>query len=290
MHWSRFFFARLSKALCLAALVGCRFVATPPLAMIDGVDDAAAVGADAPTSAKAAPRTIPIEITFVRHLDDDPQLTHELWRLADEQFLPVEVRRRLNANGLRAGIVAAGLPPALAARFTAAGIDPAGEPRLDHALVEAPPVVLRTLRLLPGRENEIVAAAGVPEMILLERIDEGVRGSTYRDASAILALRAWPAADGRVRVQVSPFIKHGPHERTWVGDEGAFRLEMGQRREIFDALRFEAEVPHESLLLIGSSGAPSSCVGDAFLRGQGGVRLLAVRPLARTTDPLFAAE
>lgn len=290
MRSSRFFFARLSTALCLAALAGCRFVAAPPLAMIDGIDDAAAVGADSFAATKRPPRTIPIEIAFVRHREDDPQLTAELWGLADEQVLPVEVRRRLNANGLRAGIVAAALPPALAARFTAAATDAAGEPRLDPGLVEPPAVVLRTLRLLPGRENEILAAAGVPEMILLERHAEGVRGGTYRDASAIFSVRAWPAADGRVRLEVSPVIKHGPQERSWVGEEGAFRLEMGQRRETFDGLRFETELPHESVLLIGCSGAASSSVGDGFLRGQEGVRLLAMKPLARTTDPRFAAE
>ena len=103
MQLSRFFFARLAEALCLTALVGCRFVAAPPVALIDGIDTPAAIGANSSATTKAAPRTIPIEITFVRHLDDDPQLTDELWRLADEQLLPVEVRRRLNANGLGLG-------------------------------------------------------------------------------------------------------------------------------------------------------------------------------------------
>jgi hypothetical protein len=289
MRSSRSCLTRLSSTLCIAALAGCRFVAVPPVAMLDGVDDHA-LPSGSTAAAKPAPRTIPIDMVFVRHQEQDPQLTDELWQLADEQILPDDVRRRLNANGLRAGIVAASLPPALAARFTAAGSGSPGESRLDSALIEAPAVVQRTLRLLPGRDNEIVAAAGVAEMILLERNDDGVEGDTYRDASAIFALRAWPAADGRVRMQVSPLIKHGPHERSWVGDEGAFRLETGQRRRTLDALRFEVEASSESLLLIGCSGTPSASAGDTFLRGHGGVRLLALRPLARTADPLFSTD
>lgn len=293
MHRLRYLCARMATAICLVALpacFGCRFLAAPPVAILDADAAAPAGPTDAPTAAKPAPRTIPVELVFVRHLENDPQLTADLWQLADEQLLPVDVRRRLNANGLRAGVVAARLPAALAARFTAAGTDAAGDAAFDSALIEAPAVVRRTLRLLPGRENEIVTASGLAEVVLLERDDESVRGGTYRDASAILSLRAWPAADGRVRMQVSPLIKHGPHERTWVGDDGAFRLETGQRRQPLDGLRFEAEVSSEALLLIGCAGAPSSSAGDTFLRGEGGVRLVALRPVARTTDPLFAAE
>lgn len=289
MHRSRYSCPRLATAMvvvALAACAGCRFLAMPPVAVLDAAADVPA----APSAAKPAPRTIPVELVFVRHLEGDAELTDDLWKLADEQLLPADVRRRLNANGLRVGIVTARLPPALAQRFTAATADPADEALPETAMIEAPAVVRRTLRLLPGRENEIVAAGGLAEIVLLERDDERVRGATYRDASAIFSLRTWPAADGRVRMQVSPLIKHGPHERTWVGDDGAFRLETGQRRELLDGLRFEMDVASEAWLLVGCAGAPASSVGDTFLRGQGGVRLVALRPLARGTDPVFATD
>lgn len=293
MDRSRFLFAPLAAAVgvtALAAGVGCRFLATPTATIIDGGSDPQATVPPAPSAPKPAPLTIPVELVFVRFLENDPQLTDELWQLADEQLLPVDVRRRLNANGLRIGVVSARLPPALAARFTAVGSESATNPGLESSFAESPGVVRRTLRLLPGRENEIVSASGLNEVVLLERADDGVRGGTYRDASAVFALRAWPAADGRVRMQIGPLVKHGPHERTWVGDDGAFRLETGQRRQNLEGLRFEVEVSNESVLLIGCAGAPASSVGDTFLRGHGGVRLVALRPLARTADPLFAAE
>lgn len=277
-------------ALALTTGAGCRFLALPPTSMLGAGDADPALPASASAAAKPAPRTIPLEMVFVRHLENDRQLTDDLWDLADEQALPADVRRRLNANGLRAGVVTTRLPPELAARFTTARADPSGDPGLDPSLSETPAVVRRTLRLLPGRENEVLAASGLAQLILLERDDTDVRGGTYHDASAIFALRAWPAADGRVRLQVAPVIKHGPTERSWVGDEGVFRLETGQRRLTLDGLRLEMELPAESMLVIGCSGEAASSVGDAFCRGQGGVRLLALQPVGRTADPLFTAE
>lgn len=277
-------------ALAVGGGAGCRFLAMPPTAIVAANDADAVRSASGSATTKPALRTIPLELTFVRHREDDPQLTEELWTLADEQVLPAEMRRRLNANGLRAGVVTTRLPPPLAARFTSAAADSTNEPGPDQSFAEVPAVVHRTLRLLPGRENEVLAASGLRDLILLERDDAEIRGGTYHDASAIFALRAWPAADGRVRMEVSPVIKHGPTERTWVGDDGVFRLENGQRRLVLDSLRIEVELPAESMLVIGCSGEAATSAGDAFCRGQAGVRMLVLRPLGRMPDPLFAAE
>lgn len=243
-----------------------------------------------PAATKPQPRTIPVELVFVRFGDRDEQMTTDLWNLADEQAIDGDVRRRLHANGLRAGVVSAVLPPDLAARFTAA-VDPTIDSVAQQSMVEVPLVVRRTLRLLPGRENEVLAATGLDNLILMESRDDAVEGATYHDASAVFTVRAWPAANGRVRMQVCPIIKHGPTERSWVGDEGVFRLEAGQKRHVLDHLRFEAMLAPESMLLVTTAGDAASSVGDAFCRdraaGSGGMRLVALRPLARATDPMM---
>ena len=49
------------------------------------------------------------------------------------------------------------------------------------------------------------------------------------------------------------------------------------------------------MLLIGCAGEPSTTVGDGLLRDHGGggdrgtMRLLVIRPLARSVDPVFAS-
>lgn len=242
---------------------------------------------------KAEPRTIPFEVVFIRYDERDPQMTADLWNLADEQAIDDDARRQLCANGLRAGIVSAILPPELQSRFTAATVDPTVETTSQQSMIEAPAVVRRIMRLLPGRENELLAAGSLDELILMECFGRDVQGSTYHDASAVFTLRAWPAENGLIRVRLCPVIKHGPMERKWVADEGVFRLEPGQKKHVLERLRFEATLSTDSMLLVTCAGEPASNVGDAFCRDRagesGGVRLVALRPLTRATDPIFAA-
>jgi len=281
--------------LCACWLPGCRFtLLSSSLWEHDDLPTATMAGERrASGAARPAPKTIPIEVVFVRTEEHDAQLRKDLWQLVDEQALDDGLRRRLAANGLRVGIVTGSLPPLMTARFepqTAA----AAEDDLPAAPAARPAVVRRQLRLLPGRDNEIVAATGLTELVLLEHDGEAVHGGTYRDASMHFTLRSWPAADGRVRLELTPTIKHGPLERSWVGEEGVFRMETGQREHPLDRLRFEVTIPATATLLVGCAGDGASTVGDAFFRdrsgGQPTMRLLSIQPQARVIDPLFAQD
>lgn len=278
---------RHAAAVCLAllALGGCRGGLRPE----GTLDSPATVAADRP---RAAPRTIPLELVFIRHEEHDPVWRDELWQLADEQVFAEPLRRRLQANGLRAGVVTAQLPPHLADRF----LPPAAPPgeSLPAALPENPALVRHVLRMLPGRSSDVMAATDLAELVLLEHDGDSLRGTTYRDASPLFSLRCWPAADGRARLKLSPTIKHGPVERSWVGEEGMFRLEAGQRRDLLEGLEFETTVPIGSMIVVSCVGEPASTAGDAFFRdrsgSRSGQRLLAIRPLPQpqSSDPMFA--
>jgi hypothetical protein len=271
---------RAAAALCAIAAAatgaGCR---TP-----FGPAPAPAAALDAAAAPRPAPQTLPLEIFFVRYEEHDATLHEELWDVVDEQALDPEARRRLNANGLRAGVIAGTLPPSFAARLAAT----AGA---DAALVESAGM-RKLLRLLPGRRAEVVSATGLAELVLIEEADDGVRGGTYRDATTQLAVEARPAADGCVRIDAVPEIKHGPVVRSWVGEEGLFRLEAGQRRQRLEHLEIAATLRPQAVLIIGCAGEATSTVGDALLRDRagGGLRLLVLRPLATAVDPLFASS
>lgn len=273
----------LALAGCLVA-VGCRFVGGPP------ATDTGTAGM-ARAASRAIARPIELELLFIRCDEHDPVMRDELWTFVDEQCLDHGLRGRLAANGLRAGIVGGHLPPHLADRFAAAatGLPDGGELAPDAA------VARRRLRLLPGRRSEIVTATALPELVLLERSGDGVSGATYHDASPLFVVEARPAADGRVQVSVVPEIRHGPLEKSWVGEDGMFRLETGQRRHRLEHLQFHALLPRDGMLVVGCAGDDSASVGDCLLRDQRrgdrtNVRLIAIRPLADTVDPLFTAD
>lgn len=273
-------------ALLLAVgLAGCRLIAgTRPER--GPVPDATS-STDRDAGSRPATRTIPLELVFVRCGEHDTALRDELWQFVDEQGFDADLRRRLAANGLRVGIVGGHLPPHLAARFTATAL--AGQ----NPLATDATVSQRTLRLLPGRHGEVVMASGIRELVLLEHADGGVRGGTYADASPVVSLRAMPAADGRVEIEAVPEIRHGPVEKSWIGEDGMFRLETGQRRHRLEYLALAATLPRDGMLILACGGDDTASVGDCLLRDHDrgertSVRVLVIRPLADTIDPLFA--
>lgn len=275
--------------LCGLVCQGCQVLVTDRDSA--GTEATTTLGQSPPP--RSAAGTMPLELLFVRCNPDDGQLNDELWNFVDEQFLDSDVRGRLIANGLRVGLVAGQLPNHLAARFsgTVAADDATGSQPLATEAV----VTRRLLRLLSGRRSEIVTAASQAELVLLEHAPEGVRGATYRDASPLLAIVARPAADGQVTIEVTPEIRHGPVEKSWVGEDGMFRLETGQRRHRIDHLGFSATLPAKAMLVVGCAGSDTAAVGDRLLRdhdrgGGTGLRLLVIRPLEASTDPLFAAD
>ena len=238
--------------------------------------------------------TIPLEFTFLRYAEEDLELGDELWQVIDEQCLPANLRHRLNGNGIRAGVVRGNLPNVLAHRLSSTSGTFHNEPT-DSPLAVDRTVVKRVIQTLPGRTNEIVSTPRLEELILLEHDSrstiDNVSGQTYRDASAVFDIRATPSADGGIEIELLPLIRHGPIERNWTGDDGAFHLEAGQRKTVMNKLEFKLRLPADGTLILSSVGPPSSGLGDAFFRDpQGrheGRRLLAIRSMTRTVDPIF---
>jgi hypothetical protein len=229
--------AGLAVALLVACLTagGCRGpTVVADRAVIPGTDATPVV---ARRTTAAQPVTIPVELSFVRFDDTAAAVDGELWDAVDEQSLPVATRRLLAANGLRCGIVTGELPPHVAERLAASPWDGAAADGL------LPGASRRTLRLLPGRRADIVTATPTSELIVLHEDDDGIRGETFREAGGYLELRGWPAGGGQVRLEITPEIRHGPVRRSWVGEEGRFRIEAGQARQRFERLRITAEVP-----------------------------------------------
>ena len=100
--------------LCAACLAGCRF-AVPTDARLDPDPPGSAVrpedlAASPRGGGRTAAKTLPVELVFVRLDTQDSEMRDALWKLVDEQALDDALRRRLAANGLRAGIVTSQLP------------------------------------------------------------------------------------------------------------------------------------------------------------------------------------
>ena len=284
----------LSSLLSVALLAAAGCVSAPMIDALLPERMPTTAGEFGGVAKRPVAQTLPLEVFFLRceqaHAGHD-----ELWDRVDEQVIDESVRRRLAANGLRAGILLGQLPePILAAIEPPVSAGPGGPQPLANAADANPPVVRRVLRLLPGRESELVALKLIPNLVVLEQEEDGLRGGNYTDAVPHFTLKAWPAADGRVRVDLVPVIRHGPMERSFVGEDGVFRVETSQRKRVLDPLRCEVTVPADGLLIVGPAGDPGASVGDALFRprtqGRAETRLLALRPLAPGVDPMFISK
>ena len=279
-------------SLFLAALLaaaGCVSAPTIDTLLTERLPKSA--GAAGGVAKRPVAQTLPIEVFFLR-CEQDHAGHDDLWARVDEQLVDETVRRRLAANGLRAGILLGQLPePILAALEPPVSAGEGSPPPSVNTADANPPVVRRVLRLLPGRESELVSLKSIPDLVVLEQEEDGLRGANYADAVPHFTLKAWPAADGRVRVDLVPVIRHGPMERSFVGEDGAFKLETSQRKRVLDRLRCEVTVPADGLLIVGPVGDQGASVGDALFRprspGRAETRLLALRPLAPGVDPMF---
>jgi hypothetical protein len=273
------------QIIAMATISGCASLVTSDFS----TDDPAPLTSPSP---RTEVRTIALETRWVRHAFDDPVVVEELWNLVDEQALPRAVRERLASNGLRAGLVSWPLPTALAGRFAYIQAPPDEDEQLPVDDQLLPDVSRQTLRLLPGRHSEVVAAPAQAEMVVLVRDNDRLGGSTYHHATAVFELTAEAAAAGETTVRLVPVIKHGDSRREWIGEEGVFRLEAGQCRDHLAECELSLSVSADEMLVITAAGPPSSTVGDAFFRGRSLPRTpqqtLAIRPLSRHTDPVFA--
>ena len=266
---------------CMLLATGCRLMGAAAL-----VEDDLPAAADRP---QRTAQTMHVEVLFVRTDEHDAALREELWTSWTS--------RRWAPTWAADSTPTASAPAS--SRATCRSISPTDSPRPATRRRQAtsprfdPALSRRHLQLLPGKPSEIVSAANLPSLVVLEQQDGEVCGATYLDATPQLAIRAWPAADGRVRLEVTPEVKHGPVEKSWVGEDGMFRLETGQRRHRMDHLGIDVTVPTGGFLVVAGAGDEAATVGDGILRDHGrgdraSVRLIAIRPLHRGLDPVFA--
>ncbi len=227
----------------------------------------------------------------------DADLNGTLWSDVDEQCFSPELRRRLVANGLRAGVVGSQMPAPLERLLAAQG--PAPSPQSPGAVdLVNEPSVLRGLVQTHGGQRSLVIVAGerqrIANLALLERRDDGsVSGATYHDAMGVLAMRLLPQGDGRTRIEIVPEIQHGEPKKDWVASEGRFQVKFEPPTEVYHDLRMEAPLaPGQMLLITCLPDRPGSLGYHLFTEQQTGQpvqqKLLLFRLAHSPLDDRFA--
>jgi hypothetical protein len=238
--------------------------------------------------------SVVFDIYFVRYPFGDERVNTTLWQHVDEQKLDTESRRWFCENGLRAGVVAGHVSPELADLLELNGkpspCDQAKE-GVTVDLLEEPSVIRRHMQLPVGKPGEIIASSTYDELPLL--LSEGGRlcGETYRKATAFFSVQAIMEEDGRVRLQLTPKIRHGAREQQWIGQHGMLRPVMEQKCRVFDDPNLETTLaPGQMLILSSIPSRPGSLGHFFFTKGDQGKteqKLMVIRLAQTQHDELF---
>lgn len=238
--------------------------------------------------------SIVLEIFTARFPLADERYNALLWSQVDEQQFDPALRRRLAENGLRVGIAGTQMPLELERLLQLEGRGAAAEEQQPVALEEDRPVTQRRMQLRAGRRAEIVLGREHPRFHLLLPEQGRVTGQTFVQGQGILALKAYPGGDGRVRLELTPELHHGGPRQHWRGEDEQFLLETARARESLDALRFSGVLTPGQSLLIGTLPERAGSVGGRFLTDErdGTVeqKLVLVRLAQVQRDDLFERE
>jgi len=242
------------------------------------------------------PDSVLIETVLVRFPQESAHEVDELWRLCNEGIADLELRQRLDKNGLRAGVIMGELP-VLILRQLEATAHKQSRDALEHAGLAADvDNKMRQLQCRAGRRKDLLIKPELlePLTVLSTRDGRNVTGDTFERATVLFKLRAMPHGDGSATIELTPEIQHGEHRQTFVHTDLGTRPELRRGTQSWDELKIAAKLHPRQVLLV-SSTAPAKGLGTTFFTTrtaeQSEERVVLLVRLSQTRlDDLFAPE
>ena len=255
--------ARLLLLSLLSSVAGCAWFVPEPQNS----------GTSILQPARMAPGSAVVEVFSVRLPPDEHDLDSRIWEEVDEQQFPIEVRRKLEKNGFRVGVLAGQIPPLLSKLLELKGKPHAGGEvqQIQIADLAKPSrVSMQHLQTSAGQRYEIAASGVIAKMPVLVSEPGELHGVTYEQAQGIFALHVTPQNDGRVELELVPEIHHGENHQRWVGDQTIFRLEPGRPKRAFEELKLTAVLGPGAILLLGPQPNRQGSLGHYFFLESNG--------------------
>jgi hypothetical protein len=243
--------------------------------------------------ARMARDSVVLEVMFIHVAPHHNQAVSHLWENLDETHLPIELRRHLDANGIRCGLIGGSFPESLVVLMEADRNTTDLEQRSGNVLLQSANRIQR-MQFRSGQPGRIVVSPSIHEQLSVFLVDGNyMQGKTYKQAQCLLGLRTYPLGDGRIRLEVVPEIHHGQARSQFVGQNGAWLLKSDREVERFDQLEIiHVLSPGQSLLL--SSSSTSHGMGGSFFRDTAALTetsIIVLIRLAQTQrDDLFDIE
>jgi hypothetical protein len=213
-----------------------------------------------PSGEVIEPRKCMLRVAILDRALRDPVINEVVWKVADEQVLSPEVRRTLEANGLKIGLITGELPADL------------------ESVLHAPPphkVEPATFLLDDGDPTLITISEPVEQVSLLVNRDNRPSGKDYRAASGFLRVTASHDGTNRVALRFTPEIHHGPVQRSFQPIAAStpfapqqFKINDGQQVETLGDLSATLALEPGQVAIVGCRPEQKRSLGS-FLLAQG---------------------
>lgn len=184
----------------------------------------------------------------------DPVINDVLWRSADEQAIGPEIRRTLQSNGLRIGLITGELPLAI------------------DTIIKAPPPhkVDPAQFLLADGDNSLVALCPpVAEANILLNLEGGPSGKDFKDAQGFFRVTSNQEGTDRVAIRLVPEIHHGPSQSSYGAVPNASNLlpqeltvKNGQKEETLRDLAATINLKPNQIAVIGGYASRPRSLGS----------------------------
>jgi hypothetical protein len=256
-------------------------------------------------AATQAPDHVVLDVFFVRVPLSDQAVIRDLWPEVDEQAVPLDVRRRLVANGFVVGQLGSQLPAALADLLKIRDDAPTLNPTQPPAVDLTKPTLVHRKRLdiyRPETPSRIVVTGQDErhEKLTVMFCDEDgdhpfVWGKDFYNVQGILSTNVQPEPDGRVKLTLVPEVEHDQARQQFTAQAGAgFEVQFAPPHKTFDSLRFSSTLSAGEMLIVSCQGdRPGSLGQQFFTERQADVLnqiVLIIRVAQGKADNLFTAQ
>jgi len=220
------------------------------------------------TTIPMADDVIPVEIIFLRMGSQQLLELQSVWPRVNEQTLPIDLRKRLDQNGIRAATVDSVIPLPLQSMIDSV------EKRLQDDPLEQAGIGAdvrshsRLLQCRNGQRKEIaVRPARTGSMVLLHNEGGAAKGRSYEDPQLLLDFRAYPKGDGSATIHITPEIQHGQLKQKIIGQEFALRREMKRDADTWPDLSIEQTMIPGQILMVTAS-TPARGLGEHYFHTE----------------------
>lgn len=242
-----------------------------------------------------APDTVTLQTALVR-FDEAHQLDlQSTWAAADESTLDFELRKLLDANGIRVGVLRGELPKPLTEQIEQARQRQKTDISEQLGLSSDADVHSLTWVCKAGRRKELIVRRELTKPLLVTTLQgASVVGKVYDKAVTVLGMTVYPQPDGKALIELTPEVQYGEPRNTIVSGEFGMRQELKRDSKVWKQFRIRTLLSNGEMLIISSTN-PTKALGHAFFTTETNQQTedqiaVLIRLSTNQIDTLFAED